>query len=559
MRRMCSRTMRLGVSVAALGLLGALLPVLSVAGASPRASAASATVVGQVTTYHMGLGNPVGIAAGPDGALWFTNLYGNSIGRITTSGTVTNYTGTGVITPVGIAAGPDGALWFTNLYGNSIGRITTSGTVTNYTGVGIGNPVGIAAGPDGALWFTNQGNNSIGRITTSGTVTNYTGTGISYPEGIAAGPDGALWFTNGANNSIGRITTSGTVTNYTGTGISFPAGITAGPDGALWFTNEHNNSIGRIAATGAVTNYTGTGISQPDGIAAGPDGALWFTNDFQVNSIGRITTTGTVTSYTGYTGNDIDNPFGIAAGPDGAMWFTNTYGNSIGRITAVAATPVIVPGSATITEGNSGTRTLNVPVTLSFASPLPVTVHWATANSTATAPSDYATASGTVTFAPGETTKSVPITIKGDTAIEPNETLLVAFSAPTNATIGGFYGLGVGMITDDDVGAVTTRWTNAELSRLFQSAAYLNQTPEELQKLGVAVLSYLLAISQPRPAPAPIVPPPPSTGPVAYTTTWTASDVELLRDVEAQYSLTAEQAQKYSVQVLNFLLAIGGH
>ena len=115
------------------------------------------------------------------------------------------------------------------------------------------------------------------------------------------------------------------------------------------------------------------------------------------------------------------------------------------------------------------------------------------------------------------------------------------------------------MITDDDVGAVTTRWTNAELGRVLQSAAYLNQTPEQLQKSGVQLLTYLLATSQPRPAPAPIMPPPPSTGPVAYTTTWTASDVGLLRDVEAQYSLTAEQAQKLGVQVVNYLLAIGGH
>ena len=45
-----------------------------------------------------------------------------------------------------------------------------------------------------------------------------------------------------------------------------------------------------------------------------------------------------------------------------------------------------------------------------------------------------------MTFAPGETTKTVPITINGDTAIEPNEALLVAFSAPTDATIGGFFG-----------------------------------------------------------------------------------------------------------------------
>ena len=68
---------------------------------------------------------------------------------------------------MGIAAGPDGALWFTNDKNNSIGRITTSGTVTNDTGTGISQPQGIAAGPDGALWFTNDGNTSIGRITTS--------------------------------------------------------------------------------------------------------------------------------------------------------------------------------------------------------------------------------------------------------------------------------------------------------------------------------------------------------------------------------------------------------
>ena len=38
---------------------------------------------------------------------------------------------------------------------NSIGRITTTGTVTNRVGTGINQPIGIANGPDGALWFTN--------------------------------------------------------------------------------------------------------------------------------------------------------------------------------------------------------------------------------------------------------------------------------------------------------------------------------------------------------------------------------------------------------------------
>jgi virginiamycin B lyase len=150
--------------------------------------------------------------------LWFTNSGNDSIGRITTGGVVTNYTGTAISEPAGITAGPDGALWFTNNGGGgSIGSITTGGVVTFYPGNAETNGLqGIATGPDGALWFTNFGNKggtgSIGRITTAGAVTNYNpesypGTGVDEPGGIAAGPDGALWFTNFADNSIGRITT----------------------------------------------------------------------------------------------------------------------------------------------------------------------------------------------------------------------------------------------------------------------------------------------------------------------------------------------------------------
>jgi hypothetical protein len=67
--------------------------------------------------------------------------------------------------PYGIAAGADGALWFTSGR-RSIGRITTAGVITNYTERNlIDQPIGITAGPDGALWFTNLGDASIGRIT----------------------------------------------------------------------------------------------------------------------------------------------------------------------------------------------------------------------------------------------------------------------------------------------------------------------------------------------------------------------------------------------------------
>src|SRR5438046_681415 len=56
----------------------------------------------------------------------------------------------------GIAAGPDGNVWFTEALGNRIGRITSAGVVTEFS-TGIfpnGYPAAIAAGPDGNLWFT---------------------------------------------------------------------------------------------------------------------------------------------------------------------------------------------------------------------------------------------------------------------------------------------------------------------------------------------------------------------------------------------------------------------
>jgi lysophospholipase L1-like esterase len=220
-------------------------------------------------------------------------------------------------------------------------------------------------------------------------------------------------------------------------------------------------------------------------------------------------------------------------------------------------TPVVVPGSASVDRGSGGTTTVDVPVTLSNPSPLPATVQWNTHDGTALAPRDYVAASGTLTFAPGQTKGSITVTVNGDPAIEPDETFLVVFSAPTNATIGGF-GLGSGVITSSNVGTVTTNWTTAEQPRVLQSATYLGQAPEQLQKSGVELLAYLLASAHPRPAPSPIVPPP-STGPVAYSTTWTGADVALLKSVEAQYTLTAPQAQKFSVVFISFLLALGGH
>lgn len=333
--------------------------------AQPKGAATlSTTGTPAITEYTVPTeGTPLGIAPGPDGALWFgvDYLLGSSdegpVGRIATNGAISEF-------PIGIlgvvssyvTAGPDHALWFTDMSDSSIIRVTTDGSsITRYVPPTTGSsPHYIVVGPDGALWFTEYSAGKIGRITTNATasnpgITEYpTPTGGSRPFGITVGPDGALWFTENGTRKIGRITTNATASNPGITEYSIPnggrpIGIAAGPDGALWFTNETAGAIGRIptsatASNPGITEYpipmTGSSPAQPYAIAAGPDGALWFT-DIAGNDIGRITTSASVsnpgiTEYTIPTSGS--TPEGITTGPDGALWFTECNGNKIGRL-----------------------------------------------------------------------------------------------------------------------------------------------------------------------------------------------------------------------------------
>jgi hypothetical protein len=124
---------------------------------------------------------------------------------------------------------------------------------------------------------------------------------------------------------------------------------------------------------------------------------------------------------------------------------------------AVAAIPRVVPGSITVAEGDAGTSTVEIPVTLSAPADVAVTVDWSTIFGPGISPpspavpgEDFTAGTGTVTFAPGDTTETVAIEILGDTTIEPDDYVVAAFTNPQNATIGGFYGLGFAIIEDDD-------------------------------------------------------------------------------------------------------------
>ena len=115
-------------------------------------------------------------------------------------------------------------------------------------------------------------------------------------------------------------------------------------------------------------------------------------------------------------------------------------------------------------EGNAGTTPFAFTITLSPPSTQPVTVQYATADGTATVTdNDYLPASGTLTFAAGETTKSVVVQIVGDTNYEENESFsLVLSNATGDATI--VKGSGVGNIINDDLNALTDNFQTVILT-----------------------------------------------------------------------------------------------
>lgn len=140
--------------------------------------------------------------------------------------------------------------------------------------------------------------------------------------------------------------------------------------------------------------------------------------------------------------SNLQAPAGI---PAGAVTLGTATGT--GSITNDDAATLAIAANSAV-EGNAGTSVLNLVVTLSAASKTPVTVNYATSDGSANAGTDYVAASGTLSFAPGQLTQNVPVTINGDTALEADETFSVTLSNPVGATLAT--ATAIGTISNDD-------------------------------------------------------------------------------------------------------------
>ncbi len=297
---------------------------------------------------------------------------------------------------------------------------------------------------------------TVGGTATSGT--DYAA--VSSPLSIAAGATtGTITVTPTADSSVEA---NETVVLTLAAGTGYAVGAPTSATGTILDDDQPALSISDVSLNEGDSGTTAFTFTVSLNAAAGPGGV----------SFDIATANGTATAGSDYVAQALTGQT-IAAGSNSATFTVLVNGDTLhepnetffatvsnvtgatvadgqgtGTIVNDDAVPSLSINDTTVTEGNSGTVTATLTVTLSAVSGQTVTVNYATANASAVAPTDYIGASGTLTFAPGATTQTIAVTVNGDTTPEADETFAINLTAPTNATLANAQGI-VTVLNDD--------------------------------------------------------------------------------------------------------------
>ena len=241
-------------------------------------------------------------------------------------------------------------------------------------------------------------------------------------------------------------------------------------------------AVAALTSTGGLASYSNFGPTTVD--IAAPGSGIWSTTPG--NTYGNLSGTSMATPHVTGAVALYASAYPAAAASTIRSAILNTAratpsaaGLTVtgGRLDVAAALNVAPPVGIRITggsvvEGNSGTTPLTFTVTLTAAAATTVTVNYATAGGTATSGTDFVAQSSTLSFAPGETSKTVSVNVVGDTAFESNESFTVALSgASSNATIQT--ASATGTITNDDAQPAPPTLSISSVSALENTGTFV--------------------------------------------------------------------------------------
>jgi sugar lactone lactonase YvrE len=276
------------------------------------------------------INNPFFIALDSAGNLLIADQFNNRIRKLATDGTITTVAGTGtgsftgdgaaatsatIHDPCGIVVDSSGNIYFSDTFNAVVRKITSSGIISTFAGTGapgatgdgaaatlasLDHPIGLALDSTGRLYIADTANSKIRMVATDGTISTVAGTGVvgsvgdggpainallNRPQGIALDAAGNLYIADSANHLIRKVTTDGNITTVAGNGnasfsgdggpatqasLWYPKGLLVDAAGNLLIVDSFNSRIRMVAPNGTITTVAGSGIigNQGDGGAA---------------------------------------------------------------------------------------------------------------------------------------------------------------------------------------------------------------------------------------------------------------------------------------------------
>ncbi len=278
------------------------------------------------------INSPQRIVAGPDGSVYFPS--GNRVRRVDPQGIITTVAGNGtsgsggddgpataaqLTAPRGVALGPDGSLYISDISTQKVRRVSPSGTITTVAGTGtagfsgdggpatatkLSNPKDVAVSSDGILYIADAGNNRVRRVGPDGVISTFAGTGVngyngtdllatsanlSLPSGLAVAGDGTVYIADQNSGRIRKVGIDGIIRHVAGGdlvtfgGDGKPAndpavrlraleGMAVGPDGSLYIADGTNWRVRQIGTDGIINTVVGKGTQACDGLGCAPNG-----------------------------------------------------------------------------------------------------------------------------------------------------------------------------------------------------------------------------------------------------------------------------------------------
>ena len=260
--------------------------------------------------------------------------------------------------PLTVAADNSGNLYISDYGNHRIRKVSSSGIISTYAGTGVAGfngdgaatsaqlnyPQGISLDSSSNLYIVDNNNLRIRKVSSSGIITTIAGTGTAgnsvdgiaatsaqlyWPQFVLADYNGNVYILEYLNNKVRKVSTSGIITTFAGTGtagfygdggqatlaqLNNPQGLTADISGNIFISDGGNQRIRKVTSSGIISTYAGTGTTGSTGDYGAANLAL------------------------------LNNPQGLAADISGNLYILD-YGNNKIRFVRNQAQPSAMPSS----------------------------------------------------------------------------------------------------------------------------------------------------------------------------------------------------------------------